>query len=281
MLFIYGLVDPETHAVRYIGKSSVGLKRPRTHGNPSVLAKTKSYKANWIRSLQSRGLQYVILILECVNSPHELDDAERRWIAQGHCDRWPLTNLTAGGDGLANPSQETRAKIGEHSRKRMADPRYIELAIGNRRGKPLPEEWRAKIADAMRGRKMLPESIAKTAAAHRGQPHGPMPDWWRAKISAAGRGKKKPPGFGAKISKALKGKKRTPEQLIKLREQFAINGERRRGVPLTPSHRDNIKAALQRYYAENKRPPLSQERKEHLRQKMLEIWAKRKENRAE
>jgi hypothetical protein len=34
---IYGLVDPETEELRYIGKSSTGMSRPKKHFYPSTL----------------------------------------------------------------------------------------------------------------------------------------------------------------------------------------------------------------------------------------------------
>ena len=37
---IYGLADPATDAVRYIGRSSNGLVRPRGHFKPSSLEST-------------------------------------------------------------------------------------------------------------------------------------------------------------------------------------------------------------------------------------------------
>ena len=64
---VYALIDPRTGAVRYIGKSSTGMRRPRQHINKCYLA-GDDYKARWIRQLLSLGLTYEIAILDvCVD----------------------------------------------------------------------------------------------------------------------------------------------------------------------------------------------------------------------
>jgi len=50
--FIYGLIDPRTREVRYIGKSARGMQRPLEHSKPCYLRRDRTHKANWIRELQ-------------------------------------------------------------------------------------------------------------------------------------------------------------------------------------------------------------------------------------
>lgn len=93
---IYGLVDPSDLLVHYVGLSSRGLKRPREHR----LASDKSASPDcgrWVAALQSRGLDFDIVILEEVETDTQLQTAERWWIAYGRLSGWPLTNRSSGG----------------------------------------------------------------------------------------------------------------------------------------------------------------------------------------
>jgi hypothetical protein len=49
--FVYGLFDPRTNEVRYVGKTCCGMKRPKGHVTPSVLKRDVAIKGNWIRGL--------------------------------------------------------------------------------------------------------------------------------------------------------------------------------------------------------------------------------------
>lgn len=104
---VYGLIDPETLLVRYVGRSSSGLKRPQTHGNPRNLAK-RTHCARWIRGLRARGLDFQIVVLESLDSADRLNAAEQWWIAYGKASGWHLANHTAGGDLDPSRSSEKR-----------------------------------------------------------------------------------------------------------------------------------------------------------------------------
>lgn len=128
---VYALVDPRTDAVRYIGKSSWGMQRPKTHLKPSVINRSKNYKNSWLKSLGALGLVARIRILEEFDSGVDLSDAECFWIAQGWGLGWPLTNLTKGGDGAPGCvfSAERRRRVSETSKRVLApDPVLVERA---------------------------------------------------------------------------------------------------------------------------------------------------------
>jgi len=135
--FIYGLVDPVTKYVRYVGKANNPPYRLRVHLTPREL-KSKTHKNHWIRSLLSIGKRPEQIILEKVPQS-EWQQAERKWIAYYRSiDGYPpLTNGTSGGDGASKgmkPSDETRKKLS-----------------AARIGKKLPpftEEHRKKISNA-------------------------------------------------------------------------------------------------------------------------------------
>lgn len=163
---IYGLTDPRTAAVRYVGKSSSGMARPRAHANEAIKnRKVNPHKANWIRSLVASGMAYGIVVLEEVNAKSDLNAAEIRWIAHGRANNWPLTNLTAGGGGANGASVETRQKMS------------VAKA-----GRPLTDEWRARIGASIRGSEKFKEAMHRRAGGKHSEEH-------RAKIAAAGRGR--------------------------------------------------------------------------------------------
>lgn len=119
---IYGLIDPRTLLIRYVGLSSQGLSRPKAHRRPSC---PDSYCRRWVRSLEQQGLTYEIAVLDVLKEPSELADAERWWIAYGRASGWPLTNITDGGGAsgvvYAEKRRRKEAAIAEEQRRIAID----------------------------------------------------------------------------------------------------------------------------------------------------------------
>jgi hypothetical protein len=88
---IYGLVDPRTDRVRYVGKTTWSLThRLRGHINGAT---TATHKGRWILALRAEGLCPSAIPLEVV--PVEAwEAAERGWIERLD----DLTNSTPGGE---------------------------------------------------------------------------------------------------------------------------------------------------------------------------------------
>lgn len=125
---IYGLVDPRTKLVRYVGLSTTGMKRPQQHRRPATNVQ-KYHSARWVAELKECGLTYEIVILESGSDSYEdLCASERWWIAYGRASGWPLTNLTDGGEGTPgrHVSDEERARMGERTRELWRRPKYRE-----------------------------------------------------------------------------------------------------------------------------------------------------------
>jgi hypothetical protein len=178
---IYGLVDPRTDEVRYVGKSVNGESRARAHRHPRYRQEyAHTYNARWIESLLSQGLDYVIRVLE-VCDRDTLSAAEQRWIAYGRANGWRLTNGTDGGDGALNPSTESRAKRSDALR-----------------GRVFSDEHRAKISAAKRGVKQSAEHRARLTEVRRS-----FPAEVRARITAATRSA----NIGRKHDAATRAKK--------------------------------------------------------------------------
>lgn len=250
---VYALTDPRTGAHRYVGYSTYGVVRPKRHRHGGSLARdTNLHKVRWIREMASVGVTYSITVLEECANQAEAIEAERRWIAHGRAHGWPLTNLTEGGEGLRGASESTRRKIGEHARRRMADPEFRERVIGARRGKPLPEEWRRNLSIAGRGKKRSPEVGRKISARQTGRKRGPVRQEVREAIRQKMLQREITPEHRANISAGLRGRRKSPEAVAKMAEAQRriwntphgreIQGQRNR--KLTPEQVDDIRTRI-------------------------------------
>ena len=85
---IYGLVDPFTDEIRYIGQSADPEKRLIDH----LYAKNNVAKAQWIFTLRSAGVRPQLVFLELVDSD-EADESECWWILRGRKLGWNLFNV--------------------------------------------------------------------------------------------------------------------------------------------------------------------------------------------
>ncbi len=127
---IYGLTDPDTGEVRYIGKSTKGLERPKEHLKSSSL-KSKTHKNNWIKSLLKSGKTFGITTIEILESIEKLDEREEFWINDYRSKNNNLTNSTDGGKG--SPGR----KFSNETIKMMSDIRKQYHEIHSDRPLPL------------------------------------------------------------------------------------------------------------------------------------------------
>lgn len=85
---VYGLQDPETSEIRYVGQTTNRLgQRLAEHCGPDLRKKT--LKTAWVRALLERGKEPEILLLEEVQGTRQdAYQAETAWIrrlrGQGH-----------------------------------------------------------------------------------------------------------------------------------------------------------------------------------------------------
>lgn len=171
--YIYGLTDPETGAVRYIGKSIRPLERFANHMNE----KSNCHRSHWLQSLKARGLEPGLVIFEEVSGAWPWQEAERYWIARGRRLGWPLTNNTSGGDGVPDLHPEARAKIATTWKGRKHTPETLEKmrvasasrrhtpetkALMSRRHKGRKITWTDKLSEAVR--KLSPDDVAAIRA---------------------------------------------------------------------------------------------------------------------
>jgi hypothetical protein len=191
--FIYGLLDPLTGRLRYVGKSTDPAKRLRKHLREARL-NPRCHRECWLKGLQDRGLRPTLIILETCSSDC-WQEAERHWIALWTQAGADLVNRTAGGDGLENPTAEVRAKIG--------------IGVGNaHRGKPKSPEHREKLAARCRANGVSPQCRAAAIAASTGRRASAET---RAKMSAARTGRAVSEETRAKLAASWKDTRRAAQ----------------------------------------------------------------------
>jgi hypothetical protein len=101
---IYGLFDPDTDELRYIGKANNAGKRLKTHLQD---CKTRARPVNhWVRSLIKTGKLPVMRVLETVPAD-EWEQAERKLIAKYR----GSANLLNLADGGAMPAQTAAQRV--------------------------------------------------------------------------------------------------------------------------------------------------------------------------
>lgn len=167
---IYGLVDPRTDAVRYVGKSTSGMVRPKHHGYPCVVKKDHTHKGAWIRCLQRLGLRYEIRVLG-VSSAETLSSDEKRWITTGLAAGWPLVNHCLGGEGVAHPPEHYYRLSSLFRGKRLTPARLaaVRAAAKKRRGIPRSSETKVKLSIASKKQFSFSENRLKASRAKGGR----------------------------------------------------------------------------------------------------------------
>lgn len=282
-VFIYALCEPDSRTVRYIGKTVNLTRRFRDHVRESH--KSKTYLGNWLKSVLGMGKVPNMVVL-CETSEDLGSQEEIRYITAARAIGIRLTNATDGGEGMLNPSPETRARMGlahrgnkyNLGRKLSLEHRAKISAAGV--GRKRSAESQERINAANRGRRRSAEARARMSAAHKGKKLSEkqraalvgrkLSLEHRAKMSEAQRGRKHSPETCAKISAAKMGNKcalghknslgyrHSPEALAKMSaaHRGKKSSEKQRaarvGRKLSVEHRANISAARKLWWAQRK-----------------------------
>ena len=147
IVYIYGLVDPLTNQLRYVGKSVNPKSRLRRHIADRNI--NDSYKDRWIRSLNEKSLKPTLLIIDVVNK-NEWVYWEQFYISYFKFIGFNMVNGAIGGD---EPPSTKGRKHTEESKLKMSR---------SKKGKPIPwlnnnksrsERHKKKLSDSLKGRK--------------------------------------------------------------------------------------------------------------------------------
>jgi hypothetical protein len=160
---IYGLAHGGE--IRYVGKTIQDpAVRLRAHvGTARRDRRGQRHLSDWLRSI---GYAPSVVVLE--RCRHDmLNEAEKSWIATARSYGCRLVNMTDGGDGQRpgyrhTPDARARQSAAQKGKTPRRGSEWREkVAASNRArnlGKPLSEETRRKLSEALRGRKRKPHS---------------------------------------------------------------------------------------------------------------------------
>ena len=145
---IYALCDPDTHEVRYIGKTVDIGRRMKQHSSYKIIG--KSHTKSWLKSLRPKIPN--VIIVEQVNF-FEWKSTEIFWIAYFKMLGANLTNTSIGGDGANGTKLTTEHKLALSLGKLGSkNPMY---------GKHLTDEHRKKQSESLKGRVVSDETRKK------------------------------------------------------------------------------------------------------------------------
>lgn len=117
--FVYGLIDPVTREMRYVGATTVGMKRPRGHLRPSIYDGPGRHRELhlycWIRSVVASGGLPEIVVIEYAADDESPFNLEMGWVSYFRGIGCRLTNETDGGKGRIGykASEEAKRKLRE------------------------------------------------------------------------------------------------------------------------------------------------------------------------
>jgi hypothetical protein len=138
---IYGLVDPNTNEIRYIGKAINLNERIKNHYKPSRLI-SKTHKNNWLNVLLNENKKPFVIILESDLNEELLNKSEIKWISNYKKIGCKLTNGTDGGDG---------GKMGHEAIDKMKKTKALNKQEGFWLNKNLSEEHCKNISEGKKG----------------------------------------------------------------------------------------------------------------------------------
>ena len=150
MVFIYGLIDPFTFKVRYIGKT-INLKQ---RFDRQMNERSNTHRCHWIQSLRKKGKKPTQVVLQQLNDDEDWQSAEIKWIAIAKKYGWDLVNGTDGGDGVLNVSGEGRARMLATWKGRKHKPETLIKLSASSKGRVKPEKAKDIVSQKMKGRKI-------------------------------------------------------------------------------------------------------------------------------
>jgi len=207
---IYGLIDPRTNQIRYIGKTIRSLgDRLSQH----MYEKAKHHRAMWILGLKYIGLQPQIVLIETIPLEGNWIAAERKWIAYYKSMGYSLVNKTDGGEGVIG------LKHSDASRKKMSLQHL---------GKKLPTLTRQRISQSLK--RFSLENPGKLATRKTGIKHS---EKTKAKLRIHINNLANDPSIRKKISDSKLGKP------LSEKHKKAIS-ESHKGKKLSTEHKSNI-----------------------------------------
>lgn len=175
--YVYGLIDPITAELRYIGYSMHPEERNLQHYYPSKLKK-RGHRNHWLKGLLRIGKRAEMIMLEAYPTKKEAGQAETELIEYYRWIGCNLTNQALGGEGGSTRlgqtnSPEMRANISKGQMGKVISEDAKEKMRQAKLGTKQSQETKDKRARAMTGKKHSAVSIAKRSGpnhVHYGKP---------------------------------------------------------------------------------------------------------------
>ena len=174
IIFIYKIVNTINNKV-YIGRTVNCKQRWQRHVRSAKKETSHIYNA-----MRKYGVdKFSMIVIQSCSSKEKANEIERMLIKEYNSLKNGY-NSTEGGDGLSNPSKETRIKLSMAMKGKghpQSEETKIKIALANKgqipwiKGKKQSEEHKQKRADARRGQKHSEESKQKNREAHLGKRH--------------------------------------------------------------------------------------------------------------
>lgn len=160
--YIYGLYDPETLELKYVGKANNMLKRYKEHLREYMYYWSR--KTCWMVNLLNRDLVPIMDLIDICDFTN-WDEKEKYWISHYKDSGVDLLNGTSGGDNCFNMNQEVKDKISKANSgenhpnwgKKFSDETKQNISRARKGFKVAPEVAK-KIGNALRGRKLPPRN---------------------------------------------------------------------------------------------------------------------------
>ena len=217
-VYIYGLYDPRTYRIRYIGKTVRIKGRFSYHLND----RRNTHKGRWISSLSKIGMEPIMRVIEVIEND---DDTiwpwrERYWISRAKECGESLTNLDDGGNSGFKKSPESVEKM----RQSKIGTKHSDASKAKRseamKGRIVSEETRRKISESNKIAKAAYFSIhvPKCRMPKVPKERKPISEETRQKMRLAKLGKKQSPAAIEASHAPLRGLKRSEETKRKMSE---------------------------------------------------------------
>jgi hypothetical protein len=155
--YIYGLHDPRTLALRYIGKSDNPAQRLARQMNE----RAETHRCHWIGELRSLGLRPIQVIIDSTPPGSDWQSVEQAYIAAARAAGDPLTNGTDGGGGVVGLSAESRERMRRAWTGRKHTPEELAKMSAASLGRKHTESWRLMMSRRMSGREFSAEHRAR------------------------------------------------------------------------------------------------------------------------
>ncbi len=172
--FIYGLVDPRTHQLRYIGKTVLTPeKRLTVHNWRARKHPHKRHSMAWLVGLEKAGYVAEIVVIEEVAAGQDWVEAEQFWIAYFRMVGANLCNHTDGGEGrlgrTRSPAEIEKLKTSlprgeKHYRYGKSMPPHVAAALAEGSRKMRADPVRNARARLARIAGMTSEAMAPVVA---------------------------------------------------------------------------------------------------------------------